>query len=73
MPINIEDIIERAFEEAFSKALEQTLQTKAEQLFKTAFANGSPLAKKLETKIEDGFQRFVAIAANSLPTLIALT
>jgi len=59
VPINIEEIIERAFEQAFSKALEQSLQNKTEELFKTAFANGSPLAKKLEAKIEEGFQRFV--------------
>ncbi len=59
MPINIEEIIERAFEQAFSKALEQTLQNKAEELFKVAFANGSPLAKKLETKVEEGFEHFV--------------
>src|SRR5207248_8612069 len=59
MPINIEEIIENAFEHAFSRALEQTLQAKAEQLFKQAFANGSPLAKKLEAKMEEGFQRFV--------------
>ncbi|HUY34828.1 MAG TPA: hypothetical protein VMV69_18930 [Pirellulales bacterium] len=59
MAINIKGIIEKAFEQAFSRALEQTLQAKAEDLFKSAFANGSPLAKKLETKIEEGFQRFV--------------
>jgi hypothetical protein len=59
MPINIEEIIEKAFEPAFCKALEQTLQAKAEELFKGAFANGSPLAKKLEAKIEEGFQRFI--------------
>jgi len=46
-------------QQAFSKALEQTLQTKAEELFKHAFANGSPLASKLESKIEEGFQRFI--------------
>jgi len=59
VPISIEEIIERAFEQAFSKAFEQTLQAKAEQLFKGAFANGSPLSKKLEAKIEEGFQHFV--------------
>ena len=59
MPINIEEISERAFEQAFSRAFEQTLQAKAEQLFKGAFANGSPLSKKLEAKIEEGFQLFV--------------
>ncbi len=59
MAINIEGIIEKAFEQAFSRALEQTLQAKAEDLFKSAFANGSPLAKKFETKIDEGFQGFV--------------
>ena len=59
MPISIEEIIERAFGQAFSKAFEQTLQAKAEQLFKGAFANGSPLSKKLEAKIEEGFQHFI--------------
>lgn len=32
MPINIEEIVEKAFEEAFSRALDQTLQSKAEFL-----------------------------------------
>jgi len=59
VPIKIEQIIEKAFEQAFSKALEQSLLNKAEVLFKNAFANGSPLAKKLETKMEEGFQRFI--------------
>jgi hypothetical protein len=59
MPINIEDVVEKAFEQAFTRALDQVLQGKAEILFKKAFANGSPLSKKLEEKIEEGFQRFV--------------
>lgn len=59
MAINVEEIIERAFEEAFAKALEPILQTKAEALFQKAFSNGSPLAKKLEAKIEEGFDRFL--------------
>ena len=58
MPINIDEIIERAFEHAFAKALEQIVQNKAEALFQKAFANGSPLAKKLEDKIEAGLQSF---------------
>jgi hypothetical protein len=59
MPINAEEIVERAFEQAFAKALEQILQNKAEMLFQKAFSNGSPLAKKLEAKIEEGFDRFI--------------
>ena len=59
MPINIEAIIENAFEQAFSRALEQTLQSKAEVLFTKAFENGSSLSMKLEEKIDEGFQRFV--------------
>jgi len=60
MPINIEQIVEDAFELAFSRALEQTITTKAESLFKKALENGSPLARKLEEKIEQGFERFVS-------------
>jgi hypothetical protein len=59
MPINIEEIVEHAFEQAFSRALDVTLQSKAEVLFKNAFEDGSPLAKKLEAKIEQGFERFL--------------
>jgi hypothetical protein len=58
MPIDIEDVIERALEQAFAKALDQLVQTKAEALFNKAFANGSPLSAKLEQKIEAGFERF---------------
>ena len=59
MAIDIETIIERAFESASSKALDQAIQAKAEELFKRAFENGSPMAKKLEEKIEKGFERFM--------------
>ncbi len=55
MPINIEEIVERAFEHAFAKSLEQILQAKAEALFAKAISNGSPLSKKLEEKVEQGF------------------
>jgi len=59
MPIDVEDISEKAFEHAFAKSLEDILQKKAEELFQKAFANGSPFAKKLEDQIELGFERFV--------------
>jgi hypothetical protein len=59
MSINIEDVIERAFEQAFTRALDQVIQRKAEVLFQQALAPGSPLAQKLEEKIEQGFQRFI--------------
>jgi hypothetical protein len=59
IPIKIEEIIENAFEQASSRALEQTVQSKAEMLFKKAFEDGSPLSMKLAEKIEQGFQRFV--------------
>ena len=36
LPINIEEIIERAFKQAFSRALDRTIQKKAEDLFKMA-------------------------------------
>jgi hypothetical protein len=58
MAINIERIIENALEQAFSRALDQTIQNKAEVL--KAFENGSPLAKKLEEKIEQGFSDFAS-------------
>jgi hypothetical protein len=58
MPINIEEIIERALEQAFAKALEQVVQNKAEMLFQKALANGTPLSQRLEDKITEGFQRF---------------
>ena len=59
MPIKIDDVMEKAFEKAFSHALEHVLHSKAEQLFKVAFTNDSPLSRKLEAKIEAGFQHFL--------------
>jgi hypothetical protein len=38
--------------------LEQTVQNKAEALFRKALANGSPFSVRLEEKIAEGFQRF---------------
>lgn len=58
MPVNIEEIIEKALERAFAAALEEALQNKAQALFNQAFSNGSPFSQKLEEKIADGFQRF---------------
>jgi hypothetical protein len=58
MPINIEDNNQTPIEQAFSKALDQAIQSKAETLNKQAFSDGSALSKKLEEKIEEGFQRF---------------
>lgn len=59
MTIDIGDVLERAFEQAFLRALDQTVQAKAEELFKKMLGAGSPLSKKLEEKIEQGFQRFL--------------
>ncbi|HTU91742.1 MAG TPA: hypothetical protein VMF69_16785 [Gemmataceae bacterium] len=59
MTIDMEEILERAFEQAFLRALDQTVQAKAEELFKQFLAPGTPLAKKLEEKIEQGFQHFL--------------
>ena len=59
MTINIEEVLERAFEQAFLRALDQTVQAKAEDLFKKMLSAGSPLSKKLEEKIERGFERFL--------------
>lgn len=59
LTIDIEEIIERSFAQAFFRALDQILQAKAEELVKKALTPGSPLAKKLEEKIEQGFERFL--------------
>jgi hypothetical protein len=59
MTIDIEEVLESAFEQAFLRALDQTVQAQAEALFKKFLAPGSPLAQKLEEKIEQGFQHFL--------------
>jgi hypothetical protein len=59
MTINIEAALEKAFEQAFTRALEQTVQTKAEELFRKALTEGSPLSRKLQAKIEQGFECFL--------------
>ena len=59
MTIDIEEALERAFQQAFLRALDQTVQTKAEEIFRKALTEGSPLSQKLEERIEKGFQRFL--------------
>ncbi len=59
MPINIEEMMERALEHAFAKALEQMVQNQAETFFQKAFANGAPLAQKLQDKMAEVLQRFL--------------
>jgi hypothetical protein len=59
MTINIDEVLERAFEQAFLKALEQTVQTKAEELFRKALTQDSPLSRRLQEKMEQGFQHFL--------------
>jgi hypothetical protein len=59
MTINIEDVLEHAFEQAFLRALDQTVQAKPEALFRKALSAESALSKKLEEKIEQGFQHFL--------------
>jgi hypothetical protein len=59
MTSDIEEVLERAFEQAFLRALDQTVQAKAEELFKRMLAAGSPLSKKLEEKMEQGFECFL--------------
>ena len=59
MAIAIEEVLERAFEQAFLRALDQTVQVKAEALFKKLLAPESPLTKRLGEKIEQGFERFL--------------
>jgi hypothetical protein len=55
MTINIKEILERAFEQSFLRDLDQIVQTKAEELFEKMLSADSPLAKKLEEIIEEGF------------------
>lgn len=59
MRIDLEDVLERAFEQAYLKAVEQTVQAKAEELFRNALSPRSPVAQKLQEKIEQGFQHFL--------------
>ena len=59
MTAAVEEVFERAFEQAFLKALEQTVQTKAEELFRKALSPGSPLSRRLQDKMEQGFQHFL--------------
>lgn len=59
MPVDIEEVIEKAFEQAFSKALDQVVQKKAEEIFAKALQDGTNLSRKLQDKIEEGFQEFV--------------
>jgi uncharacterized protein (DUF1697 family) len=59
MAINIEEVLEKAFEQAFLRALDQTVQTKAEELFRRMLTADSPFAKKLEEKMEQGLERFL--------------
>jgi hypothetical protein len=59
MTIYIAEVLERAFEQAFRKALEQTVQVKAEELFRNALSQGSPLSQELQEKMEQGLQRFL--------------
>ena len=59
MTLTIEEVLERAFEQAFLKALEQTVQTKAEQMFRKALTQDSPLSQNLQQKMEQGFQHFL--------------
>lgn len=58
MVIKIDEVMEKALEQAFSRALEQLVQNKAEELFHKAFQANSPFAQRLEEKLQEGFQRF---------------
>jgi hypothetical protein len=52
--------LEKVLASAFLRALNQTVQAKAEELVTRALSKGSPLSKKLEDKIEQGCERFLA-------------
>ncbi len=59
MAASVEEVLEKAFAQAFLKALVQTVQTKAEELFRKALTQDSPLSHKLQHKMEQGFQHFL--------------
>jgi hypothetical protein len=59
MTINIEELSERALEQAFTRARDQAIQSRAEAVFRKALEEGSPLSKGLVEKIEQGLQRFM--------------
>jgi hypothetical protein len=59
MAMRMEAVFTRVFEQGFMKALEQTVQAKAEELFRKALSQDSPLSKKLQDKMEQGFQHFL--------------
>lgn len=59
MPIDIEEMIEKAFEQAHMRALDQVIQANAETLFMKAISNGSSFSKRIEQKIEVGLNRFL--------------
>jgi hypothetical protein len=58
MTINIEEVLERALEQAFLRALDQTVQAKAEEVFKRMLSAGSPLSQKLEEISSKGSSAF---------------
>ena len=66
----IEKMIERALEPDFARALERVIRAKTEAQVEKALQEGSPLAKKLEQKIEQEFGRFVE-NSNEQPLALA--
>ncbi len=59
MAASVEEVLEKAFAQAFLKALDQTVQTKAEELVRKALTQDSPLSHKLQHKMEQGFQHLL--------------
>lgn len=59
MVINIDDVLEKAIEQAFVRALEQAMQSRMEDLFGRMLAADSPWGKKLEEKMQENLQRFM--------------
>ncbi len=59
MTIDIEEVLERAFEQAFRRALVPIVQAKMEELFTKSISTGSALAERLEATIEQGFQHLL--------------
>lgn len=59
MTIDIDEVFQRAYKQAFLRALEQMFNIKAEELCERALSEGSPLSQRIEDAIERALQHFL--------------
>jgi hypothetical protein len=57
--MKIERIVENALRQELAKALQPIVHAKVEVLFQKAISPSSPIGKKLEAKLEKGFDLFI--------------